>query len=336
MTRHIVRRPWDIPQRLHTPSEIFFGGKQQRREFLKAIGIGGIAASGLLAGCGTPDPKEVEQAGKAPAPPDAFADRYPAKRNTAFEYDRPESKKIDAATYTNFYEFSTGKDSWRRVGKFEVAPWSFEATGLCAKPRSFDLDDVYSLFSLEERAYRHRCVETWAMCVPWTGFPLRDLLKLVEPESGAKYLAFTTFNDPAVMPGVAGSGSYFPWPYVESLTIDEAMNDLTLLATGVYGEPLPKQHGAPVRLVVPWKYGFKGAKSIARIELTDKQPATFWNTVQPDEYGTVANVNPHVPHPRWSQAHEWMLPSRSDSYPTQIFNGYGEFVGKLYPDEPRA
>ncbi|MBA3316077.1 MAG: protein-methionine-sulfoxide reductase catalytic subunit MsrP [Planctomycetota bacterium] len=336
MTRHIVRRPWDLRESLHTPPEIFFAGKRHRRDFLKAMGIGGIAASGLLVGCGKPDPREVELAGKAPAPPDAFADRYPAERNAAFEYGRPETDKNDAATYTNFYEFSTGKDSWRYVSDFSVAPWSFEVTGLCAKPRSFDLDDVYSLFTLEERAYRHRCVETWAMCVPWTGFPLAELLKLVGPKPNAKHLAFTTYNEPAVMPGIARTGGSFPWPYTESLSIEEAMNDLALLVTGVYGEPLPKQHGAPIRLVVPWKYGFKSAKSIAKIELTDKQPATFWNVVQPNEYGTVANVNPHVPHPRWSQANEWMLPSRSDTYPTQIFNGYGEFVGGLYPDEPRG
>jgi sulfoxide reductase catalytic subunit YedY len=336
MTRHIIRQTWDLPQSRHTPPEIFFAGKARRREFLKAIGIGGIAASGLLIGCSEPDPQVVEQAGKAPEPPIAFRDRYPAERNPRFEYGRPETAKIEAATYTNFYEFSTGKDSWRRVGKFSPSPWSVEVTGLCNKPRSFDLDDIYSLFSLEERAYRHRCVETWAMCVPWTGFPLRELVKLVEPKASAKYLAFTTFTDRVVMPGVESGGSDFPWPYTESLTIDEAMNELTLLTTGVYGEPLPKQHGAPVRVVVPWKYGFKGAKSIASITLTDKQPATFWNTVQPDEYGTVANVNPHVPHPRWSQAREWMLPDRADSYPTEIFNGYGDYVASLYPDEPRG
>jgi sulfoxide reductase catalytic subunit YedY len=172
--------------------------------------------------------------------------------------------------------------------------------------------------------------------VPWTGFPLRELIKLVEPKPAAKYVAFTSFSDRTQMPGVATSFGDFPWPYTESLTLAEATNELTLLATGIYGEPLPKQHGAPVRLVVPWKYGFKSIKSIARIELTDRPPATFWNTVQPNEYGTIANVNPNVPHPRWSQAREWMIPDRSETHDTLLFNGYGEQVGDLYPDEPRA
>ncbi|HEX6984529.1 MAG TPA: protein-methionine-sulfoxide reductase catalytic subunit MsrP [Planctomycetaceae bacterium] len=334
--RHVLRKPWDLPGHRHTPPAVYFAGKRSRREFLKAVGIGGGAAAGWLAGCGRPDPAEVERAGKAPAPPEEFAGVYPAARNPAFEYGRPETDRIAAATYTNFYEFSTGKNSWRYVGDFRVSPWTFEVTGLCSKPRTFDLDDVYKLFTLEERAYRFRCVETWAMCVPWTGFPLRELLKLVEPKPSAKFVGFTTFTDAAVMPGVAGTAGEFPWPYTESLSLDEATNELTLLATGVYGEPLPKQHGAPVRLVVPWKYGFKSIKSIAKIELTDRQPATFWNTVQPHEYGTVANVNPNVPHPRWSQAREWMLPDRSETFDTVIFNGYGEFVGHLYPDEPRG
>jgi sulfoxide reductase catalytic subunit YedY len=334
--RHIIRRAWDVPEHRHTPPEAYFAGKRHRREFLKAVGLGGVAASGWLTGCGRVDPTVIEEAGRAPAPPEAFASVYPAERNELFEYGRPETNKIDAATYTNFYEFSTGKDSWRYVGDFQVSPWSFEVTGLCAKPRRFDLDDVYRLFPLEERAYRFRCVETWAMCVPWTGFRLRDLLALVEPKATARYVGFTTHTDPDVMPGVRRTRGEFPWPYTESLTIDEATNELTLLATGIYGEPLPKQHGAPVRLVVPWKYGFKSIKSISTIELTDRPPATFWNTVQPREYDTIANVNPFVPHPRWSQAREWMIPDRGATYPTQLFNGYGEFVGALYPNEPRG
>jgi methionine sulfoxide reductase catalytic subunit len=334
--RHILRKPWDVPESRHTSRTVYFAGKAHRREFLKAVGIGGIAGSGWLLGCGGPDATAVENAGKAPAPPEAFADVYPAKRDSRFEYGRAETPRIAAATYTNFYEFSTGKDSWRYVRDFVVSPWTFEVTGLCAKPRTFDLDDVYRLFTLEERAYRHRCVETWAMCVPWTGFPLRELLKLVEPKPSAKFVGFTTFTDATVMPGVGRTRGQFPWPYTESLTIEEAMNELTLLATGVYGEPLPKQHGAPVRLVVPWKYGFKSIKSVAKIELADREPVTFWNAVQPNEYGTVANVNPYVAHPRWSQAREWMLPDRSDTYETAIFNGYGEHVGAMYPDEPRA
>lgn len=331
--RRKIRQFWNVPQARHTPAEVYFAGKRGRREFLKAIGIGGIAATGLASGCGQPDPVEVDAAGEAPPLADEFARLYPAQRNLAFEYGRPETRREVAATYTNFYEFSTGKDSWRYVQDFRVSPWEFEVAGLCEKPRKFDLGDVYRSFSLEERAYRHRCVETWAMCVPWTGFPLRELLRLVEPKASARYVAFTSFADPAQMPGLRATGGEFPWPYTESLTLDEAMNELTLLATGVYGEPLPKQHGAPIRLVTPWKYGFKSIKSIARIELTSSPPATFWNTVQPNEYGTVANVNPDVPHPRWSQAREWMIPNRAETFETLPFNGYGDWVGSLYPNE---
>lgn len=334
--RRRTHAAWNIPECRHTPREVYFSEKSHRRAFLKALGLTGIAATGWLAGCGKPDPKMVREAGKAPALPETLASTYPAPRDPRFEYGRPETAATDAATYTNFYEFSTGKDSWRYVSDFSVSPWEFEVTGMCEKPRKFDLDDVYTLFELQERAYRHRCVETWAMCVPWTGFPLRALIELVEPKASAKYIAFTSANEPSVMPGIAANRDYFPWPYAESLSMEEATNDLTLLATGIYGEPLPKQHGAPIRLVVPWKYGFKSIKSIVKIELTDRQPATFWNSVQPNEYGVEANVNPNVPHPRWSQANEWMLPSRADTYPTQIFNGYGEFVGHLYPKEPRA
>jgi sulfoxide reductase catalytic subunit YedY len=197
------------------------------------------------------------------------------------------------------------------------------------------MDDVYKRFSLEERDYRHRCVETWAMCVPWTGFPLADLLKLVEPKKSAKYVAFETFERPKEAPYQAQSSQY-PWPYQEGLTIGEAMNELTLLATGLYGEPMPKQNGAPIRLVVPWKYGFKGTKSIVKIRLTDKKPPTFWTTVNAAEYAFEANVEPDVPHPRWSQKTEWMLGSKlspfdeGDRYDSVIYNGYGDYVAKLY------
>jgi sulfoxide reductase catalytic subunit YedY len=332
--KHFVRRPWDLPQKLHTPEDVYRDRKLHRRRFLKAMGITGVAAA--LGGCSEEaTDEEIEKAGKADPLPKELANVYPAKRNKEFSYGRKETTKRDALEYTNFYEFSPSKDSWKHVGDFKPSPWKLEVTGLCAKPRTFDMDDIYKLFTLEERAYRHRCVETWAMCVPWTGFQLSELLKLVEPKKSAKYVAFETFERPKEAPYQAQSSQY-PWPYQEGLTIDEAMNELTLLATGLYGEPMPKQNGAPIRLVVPWKYGFKGAKSIVTIRLIDKLPPTFWTTVNAAEYAFEANVEPDVPHPRWSQKTEWMLGSKlstfdeGDRYKSVIYNGYGDYVGKLY------
>jgi len=203
-----------------------------------------------------------------------------------------------------------------------------EIDGECHNPRTLELDDIHKRMTLEERCYRHRCVEAWAMCVPWTGFPLRDLLKLVEPKSSARYVAFETFYRPNEAPGF-NSHSDFPWPYCEALTIDEAMNELTLLATGLYGEPLAKQNGAPIRLVVPWKYGFKSIKSIVRIRLESQRPATFWNSEWPEAYDFTANVDPKISHPSWSQESERML-GTGERYTTKPFNGYGDYVGKLY------
>jgi len=345
-----IRKPWDLPPQLHTPESVYRQRRQHRRQFLAELGLAGIGATlGLsLAGCQRGSDEEIKQAGtyesktlqnlpqpaapeQADTPDDApRSSPYPARRNTKFEYGRPETDEAEAARYTNFYEF-TGpytKASWRYVGKFQPDPWTIEVSGLCAKPRTFDMSDLYRLFSFEERAYRHRCVETWAMCIPWTGFPLRDLLKLVEPLPAARYVRFETFNRPEEAPYMADDPGY-PWPYTEGLTLAEATNELTLLATGIYGHPLPKQHGAPIRLVVPWKYGFKGIKSVVKISLTQKEPATFWNTISPTEYKFGANVEPEVPHPRWSQATEWMLGTR-ERFPTQLYNGYGEFVGSLY------
>ena len=330
-----IRRPFDISQNLHTPENIYQNRQQHRRDFLKslgtgiaAIGVSGIGVSIGLSGCSKPTDEEIFSAGKAPALPEADAALYPASHNDQFTYGRTETAKRAAAEYTNFYEFSKNKDSWQFVGDFQPTGWSFEVTGLCNKPRKFDMDDLYKLMTLEERAYRHRCVETWAMAVPWTGFSFSHLLKLVEPKKSARFVAFETFNQPEVSPGMRNHPEY-PWAYKEYLTIDEALNDLTFMATGVFGEPLPKQHGAPVRMVVPWKYGFKSIKSIVKIHLTDKQPSTFWNSVAPHEYGTVANVNPNVPHPRFSQKNETMLGS-GEQVKTQLYNGYGEYVAKLY------
>ncbi|MSR60213.1 MAG: protein-methionine-sulfoxide reductase catalytic subunit MsrP [Planctomycetaceae bacterium] len=348
----IIRRPWQLSQRDHTPEAVYLRQKLHRRQFLASLGVSaaGIGAL-LLQGCDKGTDDEVLKAGNyEPIPTAPAADAngepghepivgdsvapqgmYPARRNDKFEYGRAETVEAQAARYTNFYEFDSSKMSWRYVTKFQPSPWTVEVDGLCAKPRTFDLDDLHKLMPLEERAYRHRCVETWAMCVPWTGFRLSELLKLVEPQPAAKFVAFETFDRPSQAPhrGASPPPSY-PWPYTEGLTIAEATNELTLLATGMYGHTLLKQHGAPVRLVVPWKYGFKSIKSIVRITLADKPPATFWNTLMPDEYDFEANVNPHVSHPRWSQRVEKMLGS-GEKHPTVIYNGYGSYVADLYP-----
>ena len=326
----IIRKPWDLSQSRHTPQNVFQNRRLHRREFLKDVGISvvGLASAGSIVGCSRPTEEEVSKAGAVEPLSIEVAEVYPASQNSVFEYGRPETAKRDAAEYCNFFEFSTGKSVWRHVDKFTTSPWSIEIDGLCAKPRKFDLDDIYESFSFEERAYRHRCVETWAMCVPWTGFPLRDLLKSVEPKPSAKFVAFETFNRPEEAANMV-SGFGYSWPYTEGLTIEEAASEVAFIATGVYGEQLPRQHGAPIRLVVPWKYGFKSSKSIVKITLTDRQPATFWNTVAPHEYGFEANVDPAVSHPRWSQETEWMLGTR-ERFDTVIYNGYGEHVGGLY------
>jgi len=334
------RKIWDIPESKHTPESVFENRKTHRRDFLEYMGIAG---AGLIlpwaAGCDTaPPPSEptvqvdppvpiAEETEIASSGDSDIASKYPATRNQKFEYGRAETEREEAAKFCNFYEFTTSKSAYKYVDKFEPTPWEFEVTGLCVKPRKFDLDDVYSQFKLEERAYRHRCVETWAMCVPWTGFTLGELLKSVEPRPEAKYVAFETFNRPNE--AVRMKGNSEPWPYTEGLTKAEAMNELTFFTTGIYGKPLLKQHGAPIRIVTPWKYGFKSIKSIVKITLTDKQPATFWNTLAPNEYGFEANVNPEVPHPRWSQRKERML-GTGEQFETVLHNGYGDYVGKLY------
>lgn len=323
----IIRRPWDLPQRRHTSERTFLAQRTLRRDFLRLTGLAawGIAAA-QVTGCSRPTDAEIADAGRVELPP-PHARRYPAPRSPEYAYGRPETRARDAAEYTNFYEFGYTKAVYRLVGPFQPSPWSVTVDGLCAKPRQFDMDDLLELFPLEERAYRHRCVETWAMCVPWTGFPLARLLQQVEPQPAARFVRFETFLRSEEAPNQQKSSH--PWPYTEGLTLAEALHELTFLATGIFGAPLPKQHGAPVRLVVPWKYGYKSIKSIVRISLTDEQPATFWNTSAPHEYDFAANVDPAVPHPRWSQATEWML-GTYDQYPTQKYNGYGDLVGRLY------
>ena len=236
--------------------------------------------------------------------------------------------EIVAATYNNYYEFTTSKSRvWQKVEKFRARPWEVEISGLVEKPMTLDVDDLIKQMPLEERIYRFRCVEAWAMVVPWIGFPMKALLEKVQPKADAKYVRMLTFLDPDMAP--EQNNARLPWPYFEGLTLAEAMNDLTLLSVGIYGHILPPQHGAPIRLIVPWKYGFKSIKSIVSIELTDQKPRTFWNTLIPREYDFEANVNPNVPHPRWSQASERMI-GTGKRLPTMIYNGYGSSVAHLY------
>ncbi len=217
---------------------------------------------------------------------------------------------------------------WRNTDKFETEPWTIEVSGLVSKPGKYDLEQVLRKMPLEERICRFRCVERWASVMPWTGFPFAAFLDFVEPQPKAQYVAMTTAYRPNQMPGIPEQ-SWYPWPYYEALTLQEARNELAFLVTGAFGKPAPKQHGAPIRLITPWKFGFKQVKSIVKFEFMEKKPQTFWSKLQPQEYGFWANINPEVPHPRWSQAQEWLIHT-GDVYPTQLYNGYGEWVADMY------
>ena len=324
------RRGWEIPEREATPKNVYLN----RRKFLKTIG--GASAAGLLLGCGSETIVAADGTEKPPSSDLAQPDEnlnidalYPARTNPDFStLDRPLTDQDVAATWNNFYEFSLSKNVSEFVDPFMPHPWTVEIAGLVKQPRVYDIDHLVGLFPLEERLYRLRCVEAWSMAVPWTGFPMKALIDMVEPLSDARYVRMTTFLRPREAVG-QWNFPEFPWPYTEGLAMAEATNELTLLATGIYGDELPKQHGAPLRLVVPWKYGFKSIKSIERIEFTSEQPATFWNTLTPREYGFEANVEPEVPHPRWSQATEKLL-GTDETRDTLLYNGYGEFVAQIY------
>ena len=310
-------RPWDMPERQLTPEGLYWN----RRQILRAMGVTGLGLAGALAGCRSSQEAEQQIQRRVQTLP-----KLSALRNDAFSLDRPLTEENVAAHYNNFYEFSSGKDDvWERAD-FPSEPWQVEITGLVQHPQTLDIDDIRRLMPLEERHYRFRCVEAWAMAVPWLGFPMRALLERVVPLAAARFVRFTTCH---FLDEQRALVQKYPWPYNEGLSMAEAMHELTLLAVGIYGHTLPPQHGAPLRLVIPWKYGFKSIKSIVRIELTETQPATFWNTLAPKEYDFLANVNPSVPHPRWSQATERMLGSK-ERRPTLLYNGYGTHVAPLY------
>jgi len=302
-----------------TPEYVYLS----RRRFLKSVGA--LAAATLaVAACG---PEEPISPGTPTARPASPAPHLPAPSASTDELGVALTDYEAISNYNNFYEFTMSKERVAKLSQgFRTSPWDVEVGGLVGKPRTFGLDDLLR-FGQEERVYRLRCVEAWSMVIPWIGFPLRLLLEEVEPSAEAQYVRFVTLYDPEQMPGQASSS--FGWPYVEGLRLDEAMHDLTLLATGIYGKPLQPQNGAPVRLVVPWKYGFKSIKSIVRIDLVAEMPVSFWMAAAPREYGFYANVNPEVPHPRWSQAFERRI-GTGDRTETLLFNGYGQEVAQLY------
>ena len=297
-----------------TPKEEYLS----RRDFLKTAGIV-TAGAALLAACGT-EPDEIPAA--TPATSDLPAEQV------AVDFSQELTPQDSVLNYNNYYEFTTDKERVADLAKdFVSSPWTVEVSGLVNNPKTYGIEDLLSKFTIEERIYRMRCVEAWSMVIPWNGFTLASLLKEVEPTSDAKFVRFETLTDPDQMPGLANK--LYPWPYQEGLRLDEAMNDLTILSTGLYGETLAGQNGAPIRLVVPWKYGFKSIKSIIKIELTAEQPSTFWEDIAPNEYGFYANVNPAIDHPRWSQATERRIGElkRRETLP---FNGYADEVAHLY------
>jgi sulfoxide reductase catalytic subunit YedY len=248
-------------------------------------------------------------------------------RNEAFTLDRPITDEKLAVTYNNYYEFGSSKTIWRDAQDLPIRPWTVTIDGLVEERREVDIDALLKAMPLEERLYRHRCVEAWSMAVPWSGFPLKALVDFARPLSDARYIRFETFQMPDVARGQRAS--WYPWPYIEGLTMAEATNELAFIATGLYGKPIPKQNGSPLRLAVPWKYGFKSIKGITRISFTNEMPKTFWWDIQANEYGFWANVNPEVDHPRWSQAEERVL-GEDREIPTQLYNGYAAQVAHIY------
>jgi methionine sulfoxide reductase catalytic subunit len=310
MPNIVIRPDWQIPESRVTPESVYLN----RRNFLAQLGWSGAGLYGAW--------QAIPTLAAAAAPP------YPAPRNPDFDPGWKLSREQTVLTYNNFFEFTTTKNRVHQlVDRFTISPWELRVEGLVEKPLTYQVDELVRAFPLEERVYRFRCVEAWAMIVPWTGFELRKLLEKAGPKSEAKFVRFETFNRPEEAPGMLNKS--YPWPYTEGLRLDEAMHPLTLVVTGLYGKPLPKQNGAPVRLVVPWKYGYKSIKSIVKIELVAEQPATLWETMAPHEYPFESNVDPEVPHPRWSQATERMIDTGT-RVKTLPFNGYGDQVARLY------
>jgi sulfoxide reductase catalytic subunit YedY len=307
----ICRRGWEMPEHLATPEHLFFN----RRSFLT-----GAASTAALA--------MAPEHARADAP-DPTLDLYPAKRADKYVLDRPITDEKINGNYNNFYEFGSSKAIAQAAQALKLRPWTVKIDGMVEKPQEVGIDDLIRRMPTEERLYRLRCVEAWSMAIPWSGFPFAKLVEFARPLSSATYVRMETFLDTSM--SRAQRQPIFPWPYVEGLSIAEATNELAFLATGAYGKPMPKQHGAPIRLAVPWKYGFKSIKSIVRFTFTDQRPKSFWEDLQSSEYGFWANVNPAVAHPRWSQETEELI-GIGERRPTMLFNGYGEYVADLYKD----
>ncbi|MCW6035998.1 protein-methionine-sulfoxide reductase catalytic subunit MsrP [Spirulina subsalsa FACHB-351] len=318
---------WQLSESVVTSETVY----HNRRRFLKTLIGAGIGASLLpLTACKSSVFQQSEL---------AMTYNLPALENLTknpnfAEVDRPITDQSLASSYNNFYEFGGNKSIWPAAQALPTNPWTVEVGGLVKNPRTYDLDDLKRKFPLEERIYRFRCVEAWSMVLPWVGFPMKALMAEVEPTSAAKFIRFTSFYDPNITKGPGFHLGTLPWPYTESLRLDEMANELAFFALGIYGKELPKQHGAPIRAVLPWKYGFKGAKSIVKVEFVAEQPATYWNTLVPSEYDFEANVNPSKPHPRWSQATEKFISSGPnlswEVRATLPYNGYGIYVARLY------
>ena len=320
-----IRRGWEIPESQATPETIFL----DRRRLLKSAAAGSLllGGAGLLAACDDTPAAQAQTEGGADGDPSARL--YPVARNERYTLDRPITDETLATTYNNYYEFGSSKNIWQKAQALPIRPWTIAIDGMVEQPMEIGIDDLLAKMPLEERVYRHRCVEAWSMAVPYSGFPMKALVDFARPLSSAKYVQMTTFQDPDVAGGQRAA--WYPWPYVEGLTMAEARHELAFIATGLYGKPIVKQNGAPLRLAVPWKYGFKHVKAIVRFEFTDQRPKSFWEVIQGSEYGFWANVNPGVPHPRWSQASERVL-GLNEQVPTLLYNGYAEFVADLYKD----
>ncbi len=316
------KRGWEIPERQITPE----GLVMSRRGLIKTAG--GLAAAGALASCG-PSPSETATNDiLTPDEGDPNSSKYPAKRNEAYALDREITEELYVTSYNNYYEFGVEKsDPVRFARRVPIRPWEISIEGMVEKPIKTDADALIKAMPLEERAYRHRCVETWSFAAPWTGFPMKALLDYAKPTSAAKYVVMKSFHNPEL--AVGQNQPWVPWPYTEGLTIAEASNELSFLVTGAFGKPLLPQNGAPLRLATPWKYGFKAVKGIQRFIFTDERPKTYWMALGSSEYGFWANVNPRFPHPRWSQATEEVI-GTGRRVPTLIYNGYGDQVASLY------
>lgn len=315
------KKGWELPESAATSESVYL----DRRSLLKATGL--FSAAAVTGGA-----FNHLMTGPAGAMDDPTADLYPADRNPAYtNAGRPITDQDVNEAYNNFYEFGSHKRIASAAQSLETRPWTVMIDGLVEKEQTVDIDTLIRAMPLEERIYRHRCVEAWSMVVPWTGFPLNALVAFAKPLSSAKFIRFETFLNPKMASGQ--KQRWYPWPYIEGLTMAEAANDLSFMVTGAYGAPMAKQFGAPLRLHTPWKYGFKSIKSLVRISFTDERPVSFWEEVNVQEYGFYANVNPDVPHKRWSQATEEVL-GTGERVPTKLFNGYGEFVADLYKDVP--